>query len=688
MVSFTAAGRTYALPLERVAEVLALPADVTPVPRAGQSAIGVVALRGGVLPLLSLPALLGLPAPAPDADARIVVARIGGTEIGLIVDALGPILRLAPEDVDPVPTALNRSGTTAVDAICRVDAAGTLVSVLSADRLLEGTTVTASPVRSQDAKTPDLQTGGATLQVVVFDVAGESYGVPVGSVREVLRVPETMTRLPKSPDLVVGAIDVRGTVLAVVDQRRRFGLPPGEAGPRRRIVVLESGGGIAGLLVDGVSRMLRLELDTRPAEPGFLRGRRERGRPCRDPPRRQPPAHPGRVGPPRRNGKQRARGGEAVARARSRVGPRGMIRLLVVDDSALMRKLLGNVFAQEGDFEVAFARDGEQALAEHARFRPDVITLDVNMPGLDGLACLDRIMLDRPTPVVMVSSLTADGAEVTLDAMERGAVDFVAKPGGAVSLEMDRLGPLIVQKVRAAARARLRPTLRLAERIRARSGTPPRPPARYEPLLSRHFVERAGRTHGGTVRRHRARRDLDGRAASARRLAFAAARRFPWPVVVAQHMPGSFTGPLARRLDGLCALRVQEASKPVPLAPGNVYIGRGDADVTLARRPAGLVVQPVPAHAEYLWHPSVDRLVASAMELVEPARLVGILMTGMGRDGASAMTELRTKGGRTIAESEETAVVWGMPGELVKAGGATVVAPLEEITAALLDMVP
>ena len=153
-----------------------------------------------------------------------------------------------------------------------------------------------------------------------------------------------------------------------------------------------------------------------------------------------------------------------------------MIRLLVVDDSALMRKLLGGVFAQEPDFELAFARDGDQALAEHARFRPDVITLDVNMPGLDGLACLDRIMLDRPTPVVMVSSLTADGAEVTLDAMERGAVDFVAKPGGAVSLEIDRLGPLIVQKVRAAARARLRPTLRLAERIRARA--PPRPAAR------------------------------------------------------------------------------------------------------------------------------------------------------------------------------------------------------------------
>ena len=261
LVSFTAGGRSYAVPLERVAEVLALPPDVLPVPGAQTAALGVVALRGGVLPLLSLPVLLGLTAPPPRAEARIVVARMGGTEIGLVVDALGPILRLAPDAVDPVPAALSRGGTTAIDAICRIDQAGTLISVLSADRLIEGTTVTASPARSSDARTENAGAAGATEQFVVFDVAGESYGVPVGSVREVLRVPEVMTRLPRSSDLVVGAIDVRGTVLAVVDQRRRFGLPPGEASPRRRIVVLEAGANVAGLLVDGVSRMLRLEAE-------------------------------------------------------------------------------------------------------------------------------------------------------------------------------------------------------------------------------------------------------------------------------------------------------------------------------------------------------------------------------------------------------------------------------------------
>ncbi|KQO69199.1 chemotaxis protein CheW [Methylobacterium sp. Leaf89] len=269
LVSFTAGGRSYALPLERVAEVLALPPDVVPVPGAQTAALGIMALRGGVLPLLSLPVLLGLAAPPPGAEARIVVARMGGTEIGLVVDALGPILRLAPDAVDPVPAALGRGGTTAIDAICRIDQAGTLISVLSADRLIEGTTVTASPARSSDARTENAEAAGATEQFVVFDVAGESYGVSVGSVREVLRVPEVMTRLPRSPHIVVGAIDVRGTVLAVVDQRRSFGLPPGEASPRRRIVVLEAGANVAGLLVDGVSRMLRLEADAIRPTPDF-----------------------------------------------------------------------------------------------------------------------------------------------------------------------------------------------------------------------------------------------------------------------------------------------------------------------------------------------------------------------------------------------------------------------------------
>src|ERR687889_377062 len=147
-----------------------------------------------------------------------------------------------------------------------------------------------------------------------------------------------------------------------------------------------------------------------------------------------------------------------------------MIRLLIVDDSPLMRRLLGGVFTAEGDFEIAFARNGLEALEQLQTFKPEVITLDVNMPGMDGLACLDRIMLERPCPVVMVSSLTEAGASVTLQAFELGAVDFITKPERAISLEMETLAPRLIETVRAASKARLPSSLRLAERVRLRSG--------------------------------------------------------------------------------------------------------------------------------------------------------------------------------------------------------------------------
>jgi len=363
-----------------------------------------------------------------------------------------------------------------------------------------------------------------------------------------------------------------------------------------------------------------------------------------------------------------------------------VIRLLVVDDSPLMRRLLGNVFTAEGDFELAFARNGMEALEQLATFKPDVITLDIQMPEMDGLACLDRIMLEHPCPVVMVSSLTMDGADATLKALELGAIDFITKPKRAVSLEIETLAPLLVEKVRAASRARLPGTLRLADRVRLRSGLDPKPvSAPRKPARSLSTVRKirwteppaqglvlVGTSTGGPPA-------LDA-------LLSRLPQDFPWPVVVAQHMPGSFTGPLARRLDKLCALNVLEVTHPTPLEPGNVYIGKGDADVIVSMRPDGPVVLAAPSLPEHRWHPSVDRLVDSAMQHFAPAGLIGVLMTGMGSDGAEAMTRLRERGGRTIAESEESAVVWGMPGELVRRGGADFVTPLEKIADRIIDM--
>jgi two-component system chemotaxis response regulator CheB len=161
---------------------------------------------------------------------------------------------------------------------------------------------------------------------------------------------------------------------------------------------------------------------------------------------------------------------------------------------------------------------------------------------------------------------------------------------------------------------------------------------------------------------------------------------FPWPIVIAQHMPASFTGPLARRLDRICAITVGEVSGAVPLAPGTAYIGRGDADLVLSRRPSGIVALAAPSSPDYHWHPSVDRLVASAMAIFAPEQLVGVLMTGMGADGAATMRQLKDSGGRTIAEAEDSAIVWGMPGVLVASGGASIVTPLDRIADELVGL--
>lgn len=355
-----------------------------------------------------------------------------------------------------------------------------------------------------------------------------------------------------------------------------------------------------------------------------------------------------------------------------------MIKLLAVDDSALVRKLLGQVFAGEPDFEVRFARNGVEALDALAAFAPDVVTLDVHMPQMDGLACLDRIMIERPCPVVMVSSLTEEGAEATLEALRLGAVDFVPKPSGAVSLHMEEWGPELVAKVRGAAGARIRRTHRLKERVRHRIGTAPRAQEGRSPSDKPSAIGEGLVLVGAST----------GGPPALEALLTALPPEFPWPILIAQHMPATFTGPLARRLDGLCSIAVVEVVRPTVLQPGCAYIGRGDADLLVASRPAGLVAMPAPAQPDYPWHPSADRLVRSAMACMAPNQLVGVLMTGMGYDGAQAMTELSAQGGRTIAEAEETAVVWGMPGELVKAGGADWIEPLPQIAARLRSVVP
>ncbi len=352
-----------------------------------------------------------------------------------------------------------------------------------------------------------------------------------------------------------------------------------------------------------------------------------------------------------------------------------MIKLLVVDDSALVRKLLGKIFGAEGDFEIRYAVNGREALQANAQFHPDVITLDIHMPDMGGLECLNRILIERPCPVVMVSAATAAGGDATFEALRQGAVDFVAKPTRAISLGIDELGVELVAKVRAAAAIRLRPSLRLRERVRHHLGDvkpAPRPRSAL-PAGAKNGLVLVGTSTGGPPALEALLEPLPA--------------DFPWPILVAQHMPAGFTGSLARRLNGICRLAVTEVMNSTQLEPGAVYIGRGDADIIIGSGPQGLLAESVAPQPGYPWHPSADRLVRTAMAVLNASALIGVLMTGMGNDGAEAMKDLRTAGGRTIAQSEATAVVWGMPGELVRLAGADWILPLPEIAAQLLRLV-
>jgi two-component system chemotaxis response regulator CheB len=350
-----------------------------------------------------------------------------------------------------------------------------------------------------------------------------------------------------------------------------------------------------------------------------------------------------------------------------------MPKALIVDDSALMRRHLKQILEVKGGYEVMTVRNGIDALEALGSFDPDVITLDVNMPEMDGLTCLSRIMAQRPKPVVMVSSLTERGAEVTFEALALGAVDFIHKPDGTISLNVQQVEKELLDKVNTACRARLRRSVGLRQRLRNETGDGrtgrTEVPSPILPSGDNFGVVIIGVSTGGP--------------GTLEEVLPAIPADFPWAVVVAQHMPSSFTAVFARRLSDLCRVPVVEAAQMMPLKPGVIYIAKGDADAVIGKRATGWVVNPMPSGKQFLWHPSVARLVESAVHAMPTNRIVGVLLTGMGDDGADAMCELKRQGGRTIAQDEASSIIWGMPGELFKRGGANLVLPANAIAAQL-----
>lgn len=340
-----------------------------------------------------------------------------------------------------------------------------------------------------------------------------------------------------------------------------------------------------------------------------------------------------------------------------------MKKVLVVDDSALMRKAIREMLEKQG-YEVITAKNGVEAVELNLSQKPDAITLDVNMPVMDGITALSRIMQERPVPVIMVSSLTKEGASITLEALNLGAFDYVTKPGGTISLNIDQIEEELLQKLKAAlSGVKLR-------RVPVSRALPPQK-AKAQALKKECLVLIGSSTGGPPVLE-----DILSQLPA----------DFPCPIVIAQHMPPTFTRSFAERLDRVCAIRVLEVSSPVELSAGCAYVGKGGTDVVIARRAGKLYAMPKPEDKRYTWHPSVEALGRSALEHVDPKRIVAVMLTGMGYDGSEAFTEIKKRGGFTIAESEETCSVFGMPRELIEKGGASLILPSYKIAAQLIRL--
>ncbi len=345
-----------------------------------------------------------------------------------------------------------------------------------------------------------------------------------------------------------------------------------------------------------------------------------------------------------------------------------MIKVLVIDDSAVMRAFLARVVGSQPDMTLAgVVPDARLAFDRVRRTAPDVLTLDVEMPGMNGLDFLRHLMAVRPLPVIMISSLTQQGADTTLRALELGAVDFFPKPADFQVL--DALVPEIAEKIRAAAQARV---------ARRGASAPAAPQATTAPRLA---ATGPAASAGGAVIGIGA---STGGVEALRAILTRLPAEMP-PILVAQHMLPGFTEAFARRLDAICAMRVKEATDGEEVREGTVYVAPGGRHLLLARRAQRYLLRvtedaPVNRH-----RPSVEVLFRSMVDAAGPAG-IGVMLTGMGGDGAEALLALRQSGARTLAQDEASSVVFGMPRQAILLGAAGEVVALQAMAARLREL--
>jgi two-component system chemotaxis response regulator CheB len=335
------------------------------------------------------------------------------------------------------------------------------------------------------------------------------------------------------------------------------------------------------------------------------------------------------------------------------------IRVLVVDDSAFVRRAVERMLSGARDIElVGTAADGAEGLRKARELRPDVVTLDIKMPRLGGLETLERLMAEQPVPVLLMSTLTQEGAEVTLRGLELGAMDFVDK-SSVQPMSMLSLADELIAKIRAlgGARVKVRPHVTL-----------PRAPAAGVPA---EVVVVAASTGGPTALQE---------------LVAGLPAGFPAAVLVVQHIPRGFTRSLSERLDARSAIPVREARDGDPIAPGTILIAPAGIHARLARRGGTVVVSLDEEPRDSLHRPSADVLMASAAEVYGP-RAVGVVLTGMGSDGTEGLRAIQQAGGVTLAESEETSVIYGMPKAAIEAGVVHKSVPLDQMAGEILAAV-
>ena len=346
-----------------------------------------------------------------------------------------------------------------------------------------------------------------------------------------------------------------------------------------------------------------------------------------------------------------------------------MITVLVVDDSAFMRKAICTMLEKDSGIKVVgSARDGQEGLDMVRKFDPDVVTLDIEMPKMDGLTALRHIMMESPRPVLMVSSLTTEGAESTLKAMELGAVDFIPKQLSKVSLDIIKIEKDLIAKVKAVAGSKMRHVSpgALARPVRGES---PKPAVKPTGRPIRDIVAIGVSTGGPPV---------------VQKILSSLPADFPAGIVIAQHMPAAFTGPFAERLNSMSQLTVKEAETGDVVKPGHVFVAPGGRHVILNQKVSRIELVVTDDPPGELYKPSANVLITSVANAVG-RRGLGVILTGMGNDGCEGIRALKNKGGRALAQSDSTCVVYGMPKAIVEENLADEIHDLDDMADSIVS---